>query len=238
MRPRTSKLWTIPKETYIELLNKYDTFSNILRATNTIPHGGNVHTLKKVLTYYELDYSKISSGLNNRKGTTHAHVVLADDELFTENNVHSRSAVKKRILKNNLIPYKCEQCGQGPLWNGKKLVLVLDHINGIYNDNRLENLRFLCPNCNAQQETFCGKHLKFKPKQITNMQKEYLKELYLKEQLERVERIKAYDVDFSKYGWINEIAKLENCSHTSIRRFMKKYMNDFYNTCYHRKNQY
>ena len=238
MKLRTSKLWTISKETYIKLLEEYNTFSTILKAINTVPHGGNIHTLKKVLKYYGLDYSKIPSGRNNRKGTTHTRVTLSDEELFTTNNSHSRATVKNRILKSNLIPYKCEQCGQEPIWNGKELVLVLDHINGIHDDNRLENLRFLCPNCNAQQETFCGKHLKLKPKQITNEQKNRLKELFLEEQLKKAERIKSYNVDFSKFGWVGEIAILENTSHTSIRRFMKKYMPDFYNACYHRKNQF
>ena len=47
-----------------------------------------------------------------------------------------------------------------PLWNGIPLVLQLDHINGINNDNRIENLRFLCPNCHSQTTTFSGKHAK------------------------------------------------------------------------------
>lgn len=48
----------------------------------------------------------------------------------------------------------CENIG---VWNGKKLSLQLDHINGDHSDNRLENLRFLCPNCHTQTETYCSK---------------------------------------------------------------------------------
>jgi 5-methylcytosine-specific restriction endonuclease McrA len=44
------------------------------------------------------------------------------------------------------------------MWNNKKLVLQVDHINGINDDNRLENLRFLCPNCHSQTETFSKKN--------------------------------------------------------------------------------
>lgn len=51
-------------------------------------------------------------------------------------------------------------CGLGNNWNGKPLVLILDHINGIYNDNRIENLRLLCPNCNSQTDTFAGRNCK------------------------------------------------------------------------------
>jgi 5-methylcytosine-specific restriction endonuclease McrA len=46
------------------------------------------------------------------------------------------------------------------MWNGIPLVLVLDHINGKNNDNRQNNLRLLCPNCNSQQSTFAGKNKK------------------------------------------------------------------------------
>lgn len=71
---------------------------------------------------------------------------------------YSRCHLKKRIITQKLIPYKCGVCPIKDIWNDKPLVLVLDHINGIPNDNRLENLRFLCPNCNSQTETFAGKN--------------------------------------------------------------------------------
>ncbi len=64
----------------------------------------------------------------------------------------SRSQVKKTILKHGLLPYKCS-CGNTGEWNGKPLTLQLDHINGDRYDHRLENLRFLCPNCHTQEPT-------------------------------------------------------------------------------------
>ena len=48
-------------------------------------------------------------------------------------------------------------CGQGEMWRGFRMSLVLDHVNGVCDDNRLENLRFLCPNCNATLDTHCGR---------------------------------------------------------------------------------
>lgn len=71
----------------------------------------------------------------------------------------SRASVRRAILKENLIEYKCSECNV-KTWNGKILSLHLDHINGINNDNRLENLRFLCPNCHSQTETYTGKNKK------------------------------------------------------------------------------
>ena len=50
--------------------------------------------------------------------------------------------------------YRCEACGVGPDWNGKPLVLQIDHLNGVRHDHTAENLRFLCPNCYSQTKTF------------------------------------------------------------------------------------
>ena len=69
----------------------------------------------------------------------------------------SRCALKSRLLITGLKENKCEICGITK-WNGNSLVIHLDHINGINNDNRLENLRMLCPNCHSQTSTYTGKN--------------------------------------------------------------------------------
>jgi len=68
-----------------------------------------------------------------------------------------RASVRRVIIKDDLIPYKCGECGISE-WNNKKLALHLDHINGKNSDHRLDNLRFLCPNCHSQTETYTGKN--------------------------------------------------------------------------------
>ena len=69
----------------------------------------------------------------------------------------TRASVRKTILKENLIEYKCDIC-QIDTWNNKKLSLHLDHINGKNSDHRLENLRWLCPNCHSQTTTYTGRN--------------------------------------------------------------------------------
>jgi 5-methylcytosine-specific restriction endonuclease McrA len=63
--------------------------------------------------------------------------------------------IKRRLIKEKILKEECVECGVTNIYNGKKLVLHLDHINGNNKDNRIENLRFLCPNCHSQTETYC-----------------------------------------------------------------------------------
>lgn len=65
---------------------------------------------------------------------------------------------KRFIIKNNIIPYICDECKCDDNWRGKKMPLILDHINGVRDDNRLENLRFLCSNCDSIQDTYKSKN--------------------------------------------------------------------------------
>lgn len=80
------------------------------------------------------------------------------EESFIENSPTTRSVIRKYIIRHNLIPYICEKCGNNGNWQGTILTLQLDHRNGINNDHRLENLRWLCPNCHSQTDTFTGKN--------------------------------------------------------------------------------
>lgn len=77
-----------------------------------------------------------------------------DEIVFVADSKFARHALKRRILKDNLIPHLCAICGIGPEWNDRPMPLILDHINGVNNDNRIENLRFVCSNCDSQLETY------------------------------------------------------------------------------------
>jgi hypothetical protein len=79
--------------------------------------------------------------------------------MLVENSTHDRGNIKRRLLKEGLLDNKCARCGIQPEWNGEPLVLRLDHINGVNNDNRIGNLRLVCPNCDSQLPTFSGRCL-------------------------------------------------------------------------------
>jgi hypothetical protein len=85
------------------------------------------------------------------------------DEILVENSTYSNNGrLKKRLVREGILEYVCVGCGNNGTWEGKDLTLQLDHINGINNDNRKENLRFLCPNCHTQTNTYGSKNLKKK----------------------------------------------------------------------------
>jgi hypothetical protein len=77
-----------------------------------------------------------------------------NEEVFVENSDYARHHIKRRVIEQSLIPYKCFGCDNKGEWMGNPLPLILDHINGVNNDNRIENLRFACSNCDSQLDTY------------------------------------------------------------------------------------
>jgi hypothetical protein len=113
--------------------------------------------MEKGRHYFNFDKFK-----ENRKNGLHnkTYRIFNNDELFIENSITVRSVIRNRIIIDNLIPYVCNECDNHGTHNGKPLSLQLEHKNGINNDNRLENLCFLCPNCHTQTSTYAGRNAK------------------------------------------------------------------------------
>lgn len=120
--------------------------------------GGNYKAFKKACEKHGLipptPSSEFWSKVNSNRTIEPKY---SNDEVFVANSTYlNRTSIKKRLRL--LVPeWKCFSCGLGEVWNGQTLTLQLDHINGIYNDNRLENLQLLCPNCHSQTPTFAGR---------------------------------------------------------------------------------
>lgn len=84
--------------------------------------------------------------------------ITPTSDILCNNSTYSNTMVRNRIQNESLLEYKCLHCGITE-WNGVEITLELDHINGNNRDNRLENLRFLCPNCHSLTETFRGRNI-------------------------------------------------------------------------------
>jgi len=152
-----NKINVLSNDEIIKLLNESKSLRDVLTKIGYSTNGsGGYKTFKqecKIRNITIPEYNYYGDGNKNMKK-------LPDEKVFCENSTYSRQHLKNRIIKGNLIEYKCSECGVGDEWNGKKLSLQLEHKNGINNDNRLENLTFLCPNCHTQTETYAGKSLK------------------------------------------------------------------------------
>jgi len=113
--------------------------------------GNNNNTVKKRIEQYGIDISHFKSQPSIERNETN---------VFIKDSTASQATLRRWYIKGNYTPYICSICGQEPLWQGKELTLILDHINGQNHDDRLENLRWVCPNCNQQLDTTNGKNRK------------------------------------------------------------------------------
>lgn len=82
---------------------------------------------------------------------------LSFDEILVAGSTYSRTDLKRRLYDAGLKERRCELCGQDEEWRGLQMSLILDHANGVPDDNRIENLRIVCPNCAATLDTHCGR---------------------------------------------------------------------------------
>lgn len=118
--------------------------------------GGNYKQLHKYCELYNLPVPLNPIGSHRLKKAREKNT-LDPQEVLCENSEASRTSVKYHFSKISDRTI-CDIC-KVKEWLGQPLIIQLDHINGIHNDNRPENLRWLCPNCHSQTDTFCSKNL-------------------------------------------------------------------------------
>jgi hypothetical protein len=150
--------WNFKKEEFIKFIEESKSISEVLLKMNLRTAGGNFMTVKKYINILNLNTSHFISQADVAKKTNQLFVKKPIEFYLVENNKTScSSSIKKRLYVEGLKNSECEECGQGEIWNGKRMSLILDHKNGNHYDYRLENLRILCPNCNSTLPTHCRK---------------------------------------------------------------------------------
>lgn len=156
MKTRWSKVYQSSDEEFSQLVKNSKSICDVAKKIGLSVNGGNSYRLiRQRIEELKLDISHFNIGT---QAATLASTKYTLEDIMVENSTYTNfSRFKERLIKANIIPYVCAQCGCKPEWQGKPLVLQLDHINGIHTDNRKENLRFLCPNCHSQTKTFCRK---------------------------------------------------------------------------------
>lgn len=134
--------------------------AEVLRKLNVRDAGGNYDLLKRRIKELNLDTSHFN-GKAWLRGRTNPFVRQRSlDEILVENSTYvSSQNLKQRLIRESIFEHRCVSCGL-ETWLDNKIPLEIDHINGERRDNRLENLRLLCPNCHALTSTYRGKNKK------------------------------------------------------------------------------
>ena len=148
---RISKISDLSDVDFIKLVNESESYRQIaLKAGYSDSSRHAKKQIEERIIQLNLDTSHFltHSGGGNK---------ISDDEVFKLNSSIGQSTLRRRYLSKNYTKYKCVICGQEPFWNGKELVLTLDHIDGNHHNNVLSNLRWVCPNCDRQLDTYGGK---------------------------------------------------------------------------------
>lgn len=117
------------------------------------------HSLEECARKFGFSLSTWSNAVKTGRVVPHYQYRRMLESLLVEGQPTHSNDLKKKLLDAGLLEYKCRECSISR-WNGKPIVLQLDHINGNHDDNRIENLRLLCPNCHSQTETYCSKNRK------------------------------------------------------------------------------
>lgn len=159
MRKRTSPIWLAEPKEFANVVSESKTYVEVLRRFGLPTQGNNSTTVKLRIKEDGLSTEHFNANLIKTR-LLHKKKPLQD--ILVKNSTFDRRTLKKRLIEEHIIPYICLSCGNLGEWNGKKLVLHLEHKNGVNNDNRIENLCFLCPNCHSQTDTYAGKNNKKK----------------------------------------------------------------------------
>lgn len=148
----------------MSLLNKYSkqelenivkhslSYKDVAKLLGYTSYSGDLYNnIKEKIKFFNIDTSHFSRQVQ---------LIRNEKNIFILNSTANQTTLRKWYLKGEYTSYKCSICGQEPIWQNKELTLILDHINGENHDDRLENLRWVCPNCNQQLDTTNGKNKK------------------------------------------------------------------------------
>lgn len=215
----------------IELIKKLamesDSVLDLLKKLNR-GLGGSSHThLSRQLKKHNIDTSHFTRKKNKINASEKRK--LSADFYLVEDRYDGRRTKAHHLRRSLLeidVPYKCNKCGLEDEWQGLKLVLEVDHIDNVNTNNKLENLRFLCPNCHSQRSNalektkvivdknvcVCGKQIKLSKNIFCS------RECFNKEKIKKGRSSEEIIYSFKKYKNFVQTAKFFNISDVALRK--------------------
>lgn len=149
-----SKKWTIQQLRIV--VKKSHSIREVIQSLGLVPAGGNYQQIKKAISENKIDIQHFS-GQGWRKNKSFPYQPRAAlNDLLVKNSAVQSFKLKKRLFHAGLKKPQCEICGWAEQAENGRIPVELDHVNGDRYDNRLHNLRILCPNCHSLQSTHRG----------------------------------------------------------------------------------
>lgn len=145
------------KEEFVVAWSESKSIAEVLRKLNLVEAGGNYHSINCAAKELGLNKDHMTGqGWNQNRTVTNSRKPI--ELILVKDSSYTSSMLRKRLISEGYKEEKCERCGLKE-WMGKPISLELDHINGSKFDNRIKNLRILCPNCHSQTDTYRGKNI-------------------------------------------------------------------------------
>lgn len=159
--PKNKSIIELLGKEYLEnLIKSSSCVSDVLRGYNLCTGGSASRTaLNRLAEQWEVDLKFSKKNISKK----HSEVARKRpvEEVLCQNSKVSQTCLRRTVRREETLDLtKCSICGINNVWNNKPMQLILDHINGVNNDNRVENLRMICPNCNSQLETTGSRNIK------------------------------------------------------------------------------
>lgn len=150
--------WT--DEQLVEAVKTLKSIRSVIKALGLIPAGGNYVQVHRRIRELGLDTSHFTGMLWSKGTTYHKKTRRTLESLLVKDSYAQSFSLKQRLYEAGLKQPQCEMCGWAQVSLDGRIPVELDHINGDRYDNRIENLRILCPNCHSLQSTHRGRNKK------------------------------------------------------------------------------